>query len=152
MGRTAKIGKTEVITLPRIPKPNLDGGRHHETGVVKIAGDSQIPREYITPGFTLDEAVVRTFLVDDNQVNDVTRLYDKLMKFHVSRGLDTLKFWLNAKRAVNGKANIYSLMGHTQIIAPEALGIRLSKRDSEEIRRRQEDRGKHKDNEEQHPA
>ncbi len=139
---------TQSVTLPKPPPPN----QHNETGVVRIVGDSQIPREYITAGFDLDEAAVRTFLIDENEVNNVTRLYDKLKKFGVERGQETLRFWLNARRAVHGRGNIYALMAHTGIIAPEALDIKLSKKESEDIKQMQRDRARARENQDQHPA
>lgn len=149
MGNHSGNGKRETITLPKIPKPNVDG---RERGVVTVVGDRQLPREYITAGLELDEAAVRTIYVDENENNDVTRLYAKLTEFNVASGLDTLRFWLNGRRAVNGKALIYSLMGHTQIIAPEALGIRLSRRESEAIKRASDAKQKRNENEDQRPA
>ncbi len=138
----------QTVTLPKPPQVN----QHNETGVVKIVGDSQIPREYITAGWDLDEAAVRSFLADDNEVNNVTRLYDKLKKFNVTRGMETLRFWLNARRAVGGKANVYALMGHTGIIAPEALGIKLSRKDTEDLKELQRERDRRRQNEDHRPG
>ena len=128
--------KPIVVNLPKPPQPNA----HNETGVVKVVGDSAIPREYITPGWDIHEAIVRTHFDDENQVNDITRLYDWLEKFHVDRGIETLRFWCNARRSINSKGLIYALMAHVQIIASRALGVKLSKSDMEDYDRMQKNR------------
>jgi hypothetical protein len=136
---------TGSVTLPKIPSPN----QHNETGVVQTVGDSQIPHKLLSPGWDLHEAGVMTRLVDENQVNDVTRLFDWLKEFQVEEGLETLRFWLNLKRSVEGRASIWALMGHTQILSPTALGIKLSKEESRNLediqrgRKQQQDKDQH---------
>jgi hypothetical protein len=146
--KTGPVNNPTGITLPKPPPPN----QHHETGVVKIAQDSQMPREYISPPFDLNEASVTTFIRDDNEVNDITRLYDWLQKFHVDRGLDTLRMWLSLRRSVQGKGLIYSLMAHAQIIAPRALGIKLSPESSDDIKEVQRQKKREQQDREQKPG
>ncbi len=138
-----------TVTLPRAPAPN----QHNETGVVKIVGDSQIPREFITAGWSIDEAGVLSFLKDENEVNDITRLKSKADKFHVDRALDDLKFWLNLRRSILGRASLLSVMGHTGIIAVDALagmlGIRLSGAARDDIERQNREHQRRRDEEEQ---
>jgi hypothetical protein len=139
--------KVQVATLPKIPPAN----QHHETGVVQTVGDTQIPHKLLTPGWDLNEAGVMTRLADENQVNDVTRLFDWLTEYECDEGLDTLKFWLNLKRSVEGRASIWALMGHTQIISPGALGIKLSREESRNMEEVQRGRKQQQDKD-QHPG
>ena len=123
---------------------------HHPGGLFGAVRDSQIPREYLTASVGLNEAAIRSFLIDENEVNDVTRLFAKLDEFNVTAGLETLMFWLDARRGIRGRANSFSAMTHTQILVPEVMTG--SKKEAESIRRETEKVKKQRENEEQHPA
>lgn len=140
----------------KLPAPPISNGdsNHNITGVVKIAGDSQLPREFITTGHDIDSALALSTLIDNNEQNDLTRLYSKSMRWGVQRALDDMRFWLNARRTVGGYQLLHALMGHTGIISPEASGVRMSKQGAETLRKANLDKVNQRKAEanDQHPA
>ena len=137
-------------TSTQIPGLTQRNQNHHPGGLFGAVRDSQIPREYLTASMGLNEAAIRSWLLDENEVNDVTRLYSQLVEFNVETGLLTLMFWLDARRGIKGRASNFSAMTHTQILVPEVMTG--SKRETEAIRRETEKVKKQRENEEQHPA
>jgi hypothetical protein len=125
---------------------------HGAAPIIRKTRTGEVPLQYIAPGYGPDDTVVKTILTDANQANDVTRLYAKLDRYNVNLGINHLIFWLNAQRAIGGKNLIYMLMAHSQIVAPEALQVPLSKRGMESVKRAQEDRDKRMRELDQHPA
>ena len=129
----------QLVTLP---KPDIAHRRdsRNESGVVRIVTESSIEREFITSGYSPDETISKTKLLDLNELNDLTRYYDWLKDFNDEEGLESLNFWLNGKRSVGGYSLIHALFGKVGIVSPEALGVKLSKQEAEAIRKYQQDR------------
>ena len=140
-------GRKTTTEIPGITQRNQN---HHPGGLFGAVRDSQIPREFLTASIGLNESAIRSFLVDENEVNDVTRLYSKLAEFNVESGLEILMFWLDARRGIRGRANSYAAMTHTQILVPEVMTG--SRKEAESIRRETEKVKKQRENEDQHPA
>ena len=125
-----------------LPKPDIAHRRdsRNESGVVRIVTESSIEREFITSGYSPDETISKTKLLDLNELNDLTRYYDWLKDFNDEEGLESLNLWLNGKRSVGGYSLIHALFGKVGIVSPEALGVKLSKQEAEAIRKYQQDR------------
>jgi hypothetical protein len=134
------------VTLPKAPPPNS----HNETGVIKTVGDSQIPREFITPGWDVESAVVLGRIPDVNTLNDFTRLRHWGQKHKVRQVDVDMTFYFNGTRAIQGMGSVFGIMAHSQIISPEALGIPLHKKSSEDIENQSRERKRQRQDEEQH--
>jgi hypothetical protein len=141
-----------LVTLPRPPMLRGDG-RTSPTGVIKIVGDTQLPREFITVGKDFDDALGRTNLLDDNQLNDVIAYKSQLMEFDMYDELEDLTSWLNGRPAVGGYNRNQALMAHIGIAVPEAFGTKLSKQGVETLKKANEWRNRGKNNgDEQSPG
>lgn len=132
-------GQKPLVTLP---KPNLANRRdgRNEGGVVRIVSESSIEREFITSGYSPDETISKTKLLDFNELNDLARYYDWLKDFDDDEGLETLNFWMNGKRSIGGYSLIHALFGKVGIVSPEALGVKMSKSEAQAINQYQKDR------------
>lgn len=119
------------------------------TGVVKIAGQSQLPQEFITIGTSFEEALGRCTLRDDRQKNAIILYKAQLDMFGMIDAVQDLTNWLNASSAVGGFNKSLAAMTYTGIYVPEGAGIKLSKQGSKEYMEAQhriEDQRKQEDN------
>jgi len=134
-------GKEPENTV-QLPKPDLARRRdgRNEGGVVRIVSESSIEREFITSGYSPDETISKTKLVDFNELNDLTRYYDWLEDFDDQEGLRSLNFWLNGKRSIGGYSLIHALFGKVGIVSPEALGVKMSASEAKAINKYQQER------------
>lgn len=76
----------QTVRLPTPPRPN----QHNESGIVKIAGEASIARDFLVPGDQLNAAGVLSSFEDLNEVRDVARLASKLRKYGVKEGEEDL--------------------------------------------------------------
>jgi hypothetical protein len=152
-GHNKPIPIGQTVTLPRPTKPT--GGSHEgDLGVVRLMDSAGIPREFITVGKDFDEALGRTTILDDNQLNDIIAYKAQLVEQELWEELADLVSWLNGRPAIGGYNRLYSLMAHIGILSPEALGVRLSKEGAESLRKAQDarDHQQKKQDAEQHPG
>lgn len=110
------------------------------TGVVKIPKDQgQLPKEFITPGHTFEEALAKTTIRDPNQLYNIVLLYDQLNEFdevteEYPKGImynekQALVNLLIGFNAINGFNKSLAAMTGTGIYLPEGAGIKMSKED-----------------------
>ena len=133
-----------------VPRPHPASGNHSPGGVVSIVGDTQMPREFITTAYELDVAAVMAFITDENTVNNIVRLYNWATRHHCIQALNDLRMKLNLLRSINGRSSKYALMGHTGIISPDALDIKPSKRNQDDMNRVNELRNRKIRDDDQH--
>lgn len=134
---------TSVFPLP--PIASMRDGRN-ESGVFRLMSESSIEREFITSGYSPDETISKTKLLDANELNDLARYYDWLKDFNDKEGLETLNFWMNGKRSIGGYSLIHALFGKVGIVSPEALGVKMSKSEAQAINQYQKDRNTRRNN------
>jgi len=134
----------EPNTLVTLPKPDVSHRRdgRNEGGVVRLNAESSIDREFITSGYTPDETISKTKLVDLNELNDLTRYFDWLEDFDDQEGLNALNFWLNGKRSVGGYSLIHALFSKVGIVSPEALGVIMSQQAAKAMNKFQDERNR----------
>ena len=141
-GNNNHHGDTKDVSSVILPKPkiaNLREGRN-ESGVFRVMSESSIEREFITSGFSADETISKTKLLDLNELNDLARYYDWCTDFEDKEALEVLNFWMNGKRSVGGYSLIHALFGKVGIVSPEALGVKMSKSEAQAINQYQKDR------------
>jgi hypothetical protein len=129
-----------------LPKPDINRRRdnRNESGVVRLAGDSSIEREFITAGYSPEDTIAKTKLVDFNELNDLARYYDWCTDFEDTEALNVLNFWMNGKRSIGGFSFIHALFAKVGIVSPEALGVKMSKSEAETIKKFQEQRNRNR--------
>lgn len=98
-----------------------------ESGVVKFAGQSSLPQEFITIGRNFEEALGRCVLRDDGQRNIVVLYKAHLEKFGMFTEIKDLTNWLNGSAAVGGFNRSLAAMTQVGIYVAEGAGIKLSK-------------------------
>ena len=118
-----------TVTLP-VPSTASRHKVGNENSVVRVTAESSLEREFITPGLSHNETIAKTKIIDQNELNDITRLVDWMEDFEDAEGLKTVNFWLNGKNSIGGYSSILALMGRTQIFSPSAAGVKLSKEES----------------------
>lgn len=112
------------------PKPGSNGRKRDFSrleGVVKFAGQGQLPQEFLTIGKDFDEALGRCVLRDDDQRNVVILYKAQLEMFGLWGEIGSLTSWLNASAAVGGYNRSLAAMTYTGIYVPEGAGIKLSR-------------------------
>jgi hypothetical protein len=103
----------KTVTLP--PPPPLKNKGN--TDIVKIIGDTQMPREFITGGVEYLEAISRTIFKDQNQMNDNLLYKLQLDEFDMADEVNNSALLiLNGYPSINGKARDQALFGHIGII------------------------------------
>ena len=139
-----KGSQDTVQNTVQLPKPQLSHRRdiRNEGGVVRINTEGSIDREFITSGMSPDETISKTKLLDQNELNDLTRYYDWLEDFDDEEGLNALNFWLNGKRSIGGYNLIHALFSKVGIVSPEALGVMMSSQAAKAINKYQEERNR----------
>ncbi len=97
-------------------------------GVVKFLDQSsRLDKELLTIGATIEEAIGRAVIKDDNQRNKIIRYYGRLMDCHLLPQLDRLRIWINASFAVGGHQRDEALMANAKLWVPEG-GRRMDKK------------------------
>lgn len=136
--------------MPEPETANLDGSQpnHHRGSLFGSVRKAQLPSEFIAPGGSLGESLVRSYLEDINSQNAVDRFYAWCLEFNDEEGIRLLKFHLDGTRAIKGRGTNSALMGHTQILVPEVMGATKTEKDA--IRRENDRREKIKRQEDQH--
>ncbi len=105
--------------------PSRQGG---EAGVVRFLDQSsRLDKELLTIGSTIEEAIGRAVIRDDNQRNKIIRYFARLMDCHLIPQLDVLRIWINASFAVGGHQRDEALMANAKLWVPEG-GRRMDKK------------------------
>jgi hypothetical protein len=129
-----------------VKKPRVQSIENSLGGVVKIAGQSQLPQEFITIGKSFEEALGRCVLRDDAQKNAVIIYKAQLELFEMWDEIQDLTNWLNASAAVGGFNRSLAAMTYTQIYVPEGAGIKVSKENQKALMEMQKQRNISKGN------
>ena len=96
-------------------------------GIDYDVGDGSLAKEFMTASVNVKDAFARTVFKDELELNRALKLYHKLVKYGVTRGLNDLLMWMNGKPAVGGYNRAMALMSDSKIVVPEALGVKLGK-------------------------
>lgn len=110
-------------------RKGFDGNRKgiYAGGVDIAIKTNDLAKEFITAAEDVFAAMSRTIFDSQEQLNSVVALARKLIKWEITEGLETLLMWLNGKPSVGGFNRALAAMIAAGIIAPEAMGVRLSK-------------------------
>ena len=108
------------------------------------AGD--IPRQFITPGNTLLEAITSSRLTDKNHLNRIILLNHKVEKWDVHQGRSDLLNHVNGLKGIEGRGVDGMLQASAQILVPDWGGPTSKKvrKDIDQVKKHRErgDNGK----------
>lgn len=120
--RNGQVGEVKNMSIIR------DNHKAKFAGGTDIAvEDPLFPQRLLEAAESVEKAIISTIFVDDRQLNAVCALYQKLCEAECEEGLKTLLLWLNGRPAIGGFRTIQAIMAHTNIVVPEACGVKLSK-------------------------
>ncbi len=131
-------GTVRQSRINRDGHDSSQGGSYE--GVIKIEGQGQLPKEFITIGRDFDDALGRCVLRDDNQRNAVILYKAQLELFEMWEEIKDLTSWLNSSVAVGGFNRSLAAMTYTGIYVPEGAGIKLSKENQKALMELQKQR------------
>jgi len=80
------------------------------------AGD--VAGRFVEPGQTMADAITKTYLVSDNELNNIIRLWHKAQKWHVQAAMNDLLIKVNGARSKDGRSILAMLMSSAQILVP----------------------------------
>jgi hypothetical protein len=113
----------------------LQQNQGRTNGIFRRMGSSHFPQEFMTPGSTVFLQLARTRLTDENEINDMARLYSWADRHGVTQCKRDLLFKLIGKTAVGGYNLALASMNNTGIISPEAMGVPISKAGMEHLKK-----------------
>src|SRR5208283_1745201 len=87
---------------------------------------------FVQPGQTMTDAITQTYLVSDNELNNIIRLWHKAQKWHVVAAMDDLLIKVNGARSKDGRSILAMLMSSAQILVPE-WGAEVSKKSKDNM-------------------
>ena len=94
------------------------------------------------------DAITKTYIVSDNELNNIIRLWHKAQKWHVIAAINDLLMKVNGARSKDGRSIKAMLMSSAQILVPE-WGDEVSKKSKdnlETIKKSREQRRNNGDN------
>jgi len=94
------------------------------------AGD--VAGRFVEPGQTMADAITKTYLVSDNELNNIIRLWHKAQKWHVVAAMNDLLIKVNGARSKDGRSILAMLMSSAQILVPE-WGAEVSKKSKDNM-------------------
>jgi hypothetical protein len=94
------------------------------------AGD--VAGRFVEPGQTMADAITKTYLVSDNELNNIIRLWHKAQKWHVQAAMNDLLIKVNGARSKDGRSILAMLMSSAQILVPE-WGAEVSKKSKDNM-------------------
>ena len=107
--------------------PSRNSGQD-AAGVVRFMDQSsRLDKELITIGNTIEEAIGRAVIRDDNQRNKIVRYMGRLKECHLLPQMELLRIWINASFAVGGHQRDEALMSNAHLWVPEG-GRRMDKK------------------------
>ncbi len=113
--------------IPAEIHPSRDG--KDKGGVVRFSDQEsgRLDKELLTIGATIEEAIGRAVIKDDNQRNKIIRYLGRLQDCHLLPQMDRLRIWINASFAVGGHQRDEALMSNAKLWVPEG-GRRMDKK------------------------
>ena len=94
------------------------------------AGD--VAGRFVEPGQTMADAITKTYLISDNELNNIIRLWHKAQKWHVQAAMNDLLIKVNGARSKDGRSILAMLMSSAQILVPE-WGAEVSKKSKDNM-------------------
>jgi hypothetical protein len=94
------------------------------------AGD--VAGRFVEPGQTMADAITKTYIVSDSELNNIIRLWHKVQKWHVIAGINDLLMKMNGARSKDGRSIKAMLMSSAQILVPE-WGDEVSKKSKDNL-------------------
>jgi len=128
------------VTMPG----NVNGNNVGDQQVFHRRGKSgDVAGRFIQPGSTMSDAITSTYIVSENQLNNIIRLWHKAQKWGVVAAQNDLLIKVNGLRSQDGRSILAMLMSSAQILVPEwgAEVSKKSKKDLETIKKSRENRG-----------
>ncbi len=98
-------------------------------GVVRLkeSGNDSLEKELLTIGATIEAAIGRGVIKDDNQRNKIIRYLGRLQDCHLKPQMELLRIWINASFAVGGHQRDEALMANAKLWVPEG-GRKMDKK------------------------
>ena len=143
------------------PQTDVDNSNHNGNGSGNLppaGGDQQVfhrrskagdvAGRFVEPGRDMADAITKTYIVSDNELNNIIRLWHKVQKWHVIAGINDLLMKMNGARSKDGRSIKAMLMSSAQILVPE-WGDEVSKKSKdnlETIKKTREQRRNNGDN------
>lgn len=87
-------------------------------------GQGNVAKELIHPGDDVVEMLMRTNLLDVNEVRDVALTLAKCDEFGMEEDKNLILYLLAARNSINGRGQLEYLMGITGVLSPSMLGFR----------------------------
>jgi len=94
------------------------------------AGD--VAGRFVEPGQTMADAITKTYLVSDNELNNIIRVWHKAQKWHAQAAMNDLLIKVNGARSKDGRSILAMLMSSAQILVPE-WGAEVSKKSKDNM-------------------
>lgn len=125
------------------PDLGTDHGNFPQGGFMDDVAERQIPRDFITAGANAIEAAIRSVIEDTNEANHYARMAIWGKRWKVPEALEAIRYTMEIRRGIKGRASILALESHTQIIAPTLHGAKSE--DAKTFRQRSDDREKERE-------
>lgn len=109
------------MTNGKIPAEINRAADGEVAGVVRLLdkSSSQLEKELITVGTTIEAAIGRAVIKDERQRNKIIRYLGRLQRCHLTEEMDLLRIWINASFAIGGHQRDESLMAKATLWVPE---------------------------------
>jgi len=88
---------------------------------------------FTAPGTTMSEAITSTIIVNDNQLNNIIRLWHKAVKWNVRAAQNDLLIKVNGMRSQDGRSILAMLQSSAQILVPEWGMSGISKKSQKDM-------------------
>ena len=124
---------------------NNNGAGERQPIFHRRSKSGDVAGRFISPGPTMSEAITSTYIVSENQLNNIIRLWHKAVKWNVKSAQADLLIKVNGMRSQDGRSILAMLMSSAQILVPEwGMGnvSKKSKKDMETVKKNRENRGK----------
>jgi hypothetical protein len=110
-----------------VAKKNGKKGHLYTAGIDISNDQSQLAQRFITAAADAYSAGAQTVFRDHKHLADINALFSWAIRNKCVQAIDDLTFYLNGLPAVGGYSRAQAVMIGTGLIAPEALGVNLSK-------------------------
>jgi len=124
---------------------NHNGGGEQQPIFHRRTKSGDVAGRFVTPGSNMSDAITSTYIVNDNQLNNIIRLWHKAVKWGVKSAQTDLLIKVNGMRSQDGRSILAMLQSSAQILVPEwGMGniSKKSKKDMETVKKNRESRGK----------
>ena len=123
--------------------PHVDKGT--KANVLNIAGQSQLPEEFIKIGKEFDDALGKAVLRDEEQRNSLVLTKAWLLRHGLIEEVEILTNWLASGPAIGGFNRSLAAMAYTGIYTPEGAGLKTSKESQKAMQELRQEKQKAKE-------